>query len=1166
MDKRALEVFAPAERSNLREAVERRLSALGIDAKSSYENETEWMNVEGGVMTINGTQYTNVIPELYRQLFKEYRAVGYDALVEETAYTWFNRLMAVRYMEVKGVLPDIVKIIGNNGIIPRPEILANYQYLGERVNRNDIEELKSRDEEAAYRRLFLAACNKLGDALPFLFKPLDDWMELLLPHKMLEPGGIIDRIVSNDGLTSSFEDGVEAIGWLYQFYISQIKEEVMELKKVKKELVPPRTQIFTKKWVVQYMVDNSLGQLWLEANPASSLKDFMKYHIDTPKQMEKVQKQLETVRYSSEEIEKITFLDPAAGSGHILSYAFDLFYEIYAEMGYPKSQIPSIILEKNLYGIDVDERAAQLASFTLMMKAANVLKRSVWRQSIQPKVIAIKESNSLDENYFNLVFEGKQREKAKVIINYFHDAKEYGSLLQPEALEINELLSAFESNQTYENQSSLFDVNEAENVDASGQLELFKQLLIQHKWLSSKYDIVVTNPPYMGSTFMSPRLSKFAKSYYKQSKGDLFAMFMERIFSLTKEGGFSSNVTMQSWMFLSTYDSLRKFIVDNYGIAAMVHMDNNVMGIAFGTAATVFRKSMTNYNAQYMFVTMKHIEKDKPIKFPVINERFQVASTNQFSHIAGAPIAYWATDSVNACFLLEDTFDDISPAKKGLDTNGESELFFRNWYEVESEKIFGVGNQQAHQSKWFEINKGGGFRRWFGNRLDIINYKDDGYLLKNKSKKANIRNESFYFRESLTYGVVTSSKFSFRQSDRNSLFDQGGPNCFPAKEYMGFILALGNSKVVEHLLTFIAPTLNFTVGDINKLPIKIPSHEILMKINALCDNNILISRQDWNSFEISWDFSKHPFVDFRQNTLTLLDEAYNKWKECTENSFTQLKSNEEELNHIFIELYGLGDELTIEVPDTEITIRKSDRRRDTKSFLSFFIGCWLGRYSLDVEGLVYTGGVWNETKYSTFQPSHDGIVTFTDEKVLQDEYDVYERLKEFLTVIYGEDTLQENLAWIAENLGQKSESVEKTIRNYFVKNFAKDHIQLYQKRPIYWPIDSGKENGMKSFVYLHRYTPQTMGLAMNNHFVPLLGQWRSLAQVTEEEVNSGLLSSTEKKAKVNQLNTYRKRVEELERFQDKLHDIARAEIEIDLDDGVKRNYLEFKSVLTPIKM
>lgn len=422
MNKRALEVFAPTERNNLKKSVERRLTILGISPNKTYEDIEEWMNVEDGVITINGTQYINTEPELFRRLFKEYKNVGYDSLIEETAYTWFNRLMAIRYMEIKGVLPDLVKIIGNNGIIPRPEILSNYQYLEDRINTVEIEELKVKNEESAYRKLFLEASNKLGDNLPFLFKPLDDWMELLLPSKMLEPGGIIDRIVSNEGLTNSFEEGVEAIGWLYQYYISEIKEEVLKLNKVKKELVPPRTQIFTKKWVVQYMVDNSLGQLWIEANPESTLKDYMEYYIEKPKQTNDVMNQLDSLRYNTENIENITFLDPACGSGHILSYAFDLFYEMYREMGYSKSQIPSIIIEKNLYGMDLDERAAQLASFTLLMKAAEVLKRSVWRKSIQPNILSIKESNTLDKNFIDLVYSGDKKEIVETVINYFYDA------------------------------------------------------------------------------------------------------------------------------------------------------------------------------------------------------------------------------------------------------------------------------------------------------------------------------------------------------------------------------------------------------------------------------------------------------------------------------------------------------------------------------------------------------------------------------------------------------------------------------------------------------------------------------------------------------------------------------------------------------------------------
>jgi hypothetical protein len=1165
MDKQALAKFAPEERKRLREAVQKRLSILGITEKSQFNVINEWLFEQDGIFIVNDNQYTDYKRSTFEQLFKEYQQVGYDTLVEEITYTWFNRLIAIRYMEVKDVLPDFVKILGNNGQTNQPEILNDFSYLS--VEKAEIESLKmNNQEEAAYRKLFLAAANKLGDVMPFLFETLQDWTELVLPERMLEPGGIIERIVTNEGLTNSFQEGVEAIGWLYQYYISELKEKVMEMKKVEKEYVPARTQIFTPKWIVKYMVENSLGQLWFDANPNTQLKNMMKYHIEVPSQTNSVKEKLQKIRYQNTELEELTFLDPAVGSGHILSYAYDLFYEMYLEEGYSKREIPQLILEKNLYGIDIDDRAAQLAAFTLTMKAADSIGRSYWRNVITPNIISIQQSNTIDRAYIEQMFTDGRLVTVEKLMETYHDAKEYGSLLNPDSIDVTELEESFLQTSIPDTQQfSLFNASYGAILDPTGQTLLIQKLIKQQKLLVNKYDVVVTNPPYMGNSTMSKSLSNFAKKMYPESKADLFAMFMERIFCFTKENGFCANVTMQSWMFLTTYADMRKRITENYGITTLLHMGNGVMGIAFGTAATVFRKYLSEYSGQYLYVTINDIENDKPVEFPIINERYKVANSRNFLVIPGSPIAYWANDAVISCFESEESFESIAPAKKGLDTNGESEKFFRYWFEVNIKKFFGVGTLNVHESKWFEINKGGAFRRWFGNRLDVINYENNGFNLKNKPKKANIRNEGYYFKESLTYGVVTSSKFSFRKSEKNSLFDQGGPNCFPSEKYLKFFLALGNSKVIEQLLAIIAPTLNFTVGDINKLPVILPTEEILKRIDDLSGENIFISQNDWNSFEISWDFSMHPFIK-KRNSISLLTEIYSDWERHTDSQFVQLKSNEEELNDIFIKLYGLEDTLTSEIPDKEITIRKAERLRDTKSFLSYFVGCLLGRYSLDEVGIAYAGGNWDAAKYKKFVPSKDGMVTFTDEKILPDEQDIFERFKQFLIAIYGQESLMENLAWIAEGLGKKnSDTVESTIRNYFMKEFIKDHIKIYQTRPIYWLIDSGKQNGMQTLVYIHRYTPQTMGLAMQNHFIPLLTQWRNLVRVTEAELDSSTLSMTEKREKIKLLSLYTKRSEELADFQDSLNEAARQEVSLDLDDGVKLNYQKLANVLYPIK-
>ncbi|HJV44870.1 MAG TPA: BREX-1 system adenine-specific DNA-methyltransferase PglX, partial [Bacillota bacterium] len=986
---------------------------------------------------------------------------------------------------------------------------------------------------------------------------LGDWMELLLPGKMLEPGGIIDRIISNEGLTKSFEEGVEAIGWLYQFYMSEKKSVVGGLKNtaVKKEDLPAVTQLFTPRWIVEYMIENSLGKLydeWQEQNGLAKEWPYYLKHTQSDKLLPNFKGNLEEMK----------FFDPACGSGHILVAAFDYFFEMYIEQGYRETEIPVIILEKNLYGCDIDKRATQIASFALYMKATEkdhrILKRSLVKTF---HVMEIMESENLtDEEWDWIAPEVEEQFHLKNMVSQFANGKQFGSLIQPERLEYDCFITKINEAAQQPERDPI------QSVIISNVASKLLPVLKQARLLSNQYDVVVTNPPYHNK--FNPVLKDFMNQEYGDFKSDLYSAFIYRSMKMTKENGYSAFMTPFTWMFIGSYEGLRQFMIENGTLSSLVQLEYSAFEEATVPICTfVIHNQHINTVGEYIRLAALKGDQAAKVRAAVgtnCDYRYSFDSQN-LGRISGAPIAYWATDSVMDCFLFEETFESMAPAKKGMDTNAESELYFRNWFEVDRNKIYGVGSLDKHHAKWFEINKGGGFRRWYGNRLDVIDYENDGYRLKNKRRKANIRNESFYFQESLTYGVVTSSKFSFRISDRHALFDQGGPNCFPSEEYIKFILALGNSKVIEYLLTFIAPTLNFTVGDINKLPIKRPEQETLRKIEKLCERNVAISKEDWNSYEVSWDFLKHPFVEGNLKDTSISDK-FSIWKLKTKLHCSQLKRNEEELNAMFIKLYELENELTPDVMDEEMKLRPANRELDTKSFLSYFIGCLMGRYSLDVNGLIYAGGQWDQSIYKTFQPCCDGALTFTDEKVLPDQEDIYVRLQEFLTVIYGEETLQQNLTWIAGSIDQKIESVEKTIRHYFVKNFAKDHAQLYQNRPIYWQIDSGKENAMKTLLYVHRYTPQTMRLVLNHHLIPLLGQWRALTRGMEEEVNSRLFGCTEKKVKMSQLNRYRKRVEELERFQDQLQDFARQEIEMDTDDGVKVNYRKFTTILTPIKL
>ncbi|PFM63669.1 SAM-dependent methyltransferase [Bacillus cereus] len=1177
MDKQALSKFAPGERRRLREAVQKRLAILGITEKSKFNAIQEWLIEQDGIIVVNNKSYTDYKRSTFEQLFKEYQQVGYDTLVEEIAYTWFNRLIAIRYMEVRDVLPDYVKILGNNGISNQPEILNDYSYL--LVDKAEIEFLKmNNQEEAAYRKLFLAAANKLGDVMPFLFEKLQDWTELVLPERMLEPGGIIERIVTNEGLTKSFQDGVEAIGWLYQYYISEVKDKVMKLKKVTKEQLPARTQLFTPKWIVQYMVENSLGAIWLQSNPESIIKTNMNYYVDPAEQSEEVNTELEEIRYKGiNNLEEITFLDPAVGSGHILLYAYDLFYSMYQEYGYSKREIPSLILEKNLFGIDIDDRAAQLSSFTLAMKAAESSGRTYWRNPVNPNVVSIQQSNTIDLTYIQQLFSGQQLETVQRLINNFFDAKEYGSLICPERLDLREIERLFESGTLEKNnvQFSLFDASHAPIVDASGQVELLQKLINQQRLLENQYSVVVTNPPYMSNGSMNMKLAAYAKKHYFDAKSDMFAMFIERNNKFANKEGLIATVNPHSWMFLPTYETLRKKIIANNTIDSLIHLGprafEDIGGEVVQTVAYVLRKSfIKEYKAKYRNLSSysSAVEKEKMMNS---GKDEYITDSSKYSLIPGNPIAYAASNEIINSFINNSKMEDVYNVGVGIQTS-DNDRFLRYWNEVSLTRLcLSCGDSKTavqSKKKWFPFNKGGSFRKWYGNLEYVINWENDGEELKKfasnlyGSYSRTLRNLNWMFKSVATFSKVSSGLPAVRYMEKGTLFSDAGPVIFnESDEETLIVLGLLNSKVASKMLEQMNPTMNFLVTNFKALPInqKVPKSLII----KLIKENIEISKDEWNSYETSWDFSGHPFLKHGNENIF---QSFSLYKDKRNEMFKVLKSNEEELNKIYINTYGLERELIPYINDKEITLRLANREKDTKLFLSYFIGCWLGRYSLDFEGLAYAGGEWDTSRYDTFIPSEDGIVTFTDEKVLPDTQDVYERLKQFLIVIYSEETLEENLVWIAESLGKKeTETVESSIRNYFIKDFEKDHIQMYQKRPIYWLIASGKQKGMQSLVYLHRYTPQTLGLAMQNHFIPLLTQWRNLVQVTEAELDSGSLSATEKREKRRLLNNYKKRSEELADFQESLNELARQEISLDLDVGVKVNYQKLASVLYPIK-
>ncbi|MCT4479107.1 BREX-1 system adenine-specific DNA-methyltransferase PglX [Peribacillus frigoritolerans] len=1173
MNKRALKEFAMYARNELRRQIALRAATFGVTSKGCATLHTGSDYVE-----VNNEKYDLSYKKSFEKLFHEVETKGYDYVIEEVAYTWFNRLVALRYMEVHDYLPSRIRVLSSEtkGKID-PDLLTEYRHadLPEKIVNDVSDLLHNGHREQAYRKLLVAQCNELHMIMPFLFEKVTDYTELLLPESLLHSDSFINKL-GQEMEESNFRE-VEVIGWLYQYYISEKKNEIFEglrkNKKIIKENIPAATQLFTPHWIVRYMVENSVGQLWLESHPESDLKKDMTYYVEPAEQEENVQRKLDELSNSNLRPEEITVLDPACGSGHILVYAFDLLYKIYEERGYSLRDIPTLIIEKNLYGIEIDDRAAQLASFALLMKAREKSKR-IFRNPPKLNVISIQESNELPIKAISEVLsqtEGEEKE-VQAMLREFIDAKNYGSILQPEKLDYDKYLVRIEDMQSGAIQMS------AETFEVYERTEELMQLFLQGKLLSSQYNVVITNPPYMGAKGMNPKLSEYVKKYYKDSKSDLFAIFMERCFDYTKENGYHAEINQHSWMFLSSYEKLRKKLLDNQVIASMIHLGTRTFeeigGEVVQSTSYVMRKShLKGYFGKYKRLVSysNYIEKE----YGFLNDKkWYIIPQNYFQQIPGMPVAYWASKELINAFTSNDRLENFSTPTQGM-TTSDNRRFLRLWFEVNKNKIgleiSSLRSAKESRKKWFPYNKGGSFRKWYGNHEYLVNWENDGEELKKWIDEISelrpggrIKNKEYYFLEGLTWSKVTSSCFSVRYMPKGFIFADAGCSIFDLKGKTFELLGLLNSKVTFKILECLSPTLNFEVTTIKSIPVT----------NRILDNNrdlisnlskecIDISICDWNSFESSWDFKKHPYLTYRQNTTTL-EMSFKNWSIFAQSRFHQLQSKEEELNRIFIDLYGLQDELTPEVPDNEITIRLADRVRDVKSFLSYCVGLMMGRYSLDVEGLVYAGGEWDSEKYKTFTPDDDGILPLTESVYFED--DVVSRLQDILVTIFGAEHLAENLRWLAESLTMKSsETPVERLRRYFFDEFYKDHCQVYSKRPIYWMIDSGKKKGFRALVYLHRYNTETLAKVRFQYVQDLQEKLRAEQRRLEQDLVNPDLTTAMKKRYEKQLTTNKIKQEELVSFDKKLAELANQRIALDLDDGVVMNYAKLQDVLGIIK-
>lgn len=1076
--------------------------------------------------------------------------VAFEYIVEEVAYTWFNRMIAIRFMEVNGYLP--IRVLSSESGKHEPDIVttpfdAGLEFTGEESGR--IYELRDNNRlEELFRMLFIRECNHLHDILPELFEATNDYSELLLSLSYTDKDGVVFHLVndiSEDDFNIEKEGQVEIIGWMYQYYNTEPKDKVFAaLKKnvkITKENIPAATQLFTPHWIVRYMVENSLGRLWIEGHPDDDLRQCWEYYLDEAEQEPQVQAQLEEIRAGYREIspEDIRIIDPCMGSGHILVYAFDVLMQIYSAQGYSERDAAKLIVEKNLWGLDIDRRAYQLAYFAVMMKARQY-NRCILTSGIKPNLFVIDDNRALTPEIIEYIADGDSKIAADLrsISNDLTNAREYGSIINVQPVDFSGLIERI----GVIAQSDELNLIAMENKRIA--CEKILPLVNQAQALSQKYDVVCTNPPYMGGSGMNSVLSEYVKRCYSEAKSDLFAALIIKCLEFTKQNGYSSLVTMQSWMFLSSFEEMRTKLLTLNTLTTLMHMENMVMGIAFGTAVSVFRKgAVKGYKGTYNQIKLADIENAKPKSFPVAGNRFAQVSSDNFSKIPGMPVAYWVSEKVYSDFQ-NTLLGDIAPTKKGLDT-GNNDRFLRYWFEINYNKL-GIDFSSSidftnSTMKWAPHDKGGEYRRWYGNKEWVINWENDGCELRNS--KANLRSERFYFHNAITWCSLSSGKISFRYSDYGAISNTAGSSLYPNEKMTNNLLGLLNTKVAQYLLDIVSPTLNYSAGQVSLIPIVLSRNS---NENEYVKDNINLSKEDWDSFETSWDFKTHPLI----KPVPLISESFAQWSDECEKRFTRLKSNEEELNRIFIDIYGLQDELTPEVEDKDVTVRRADLTRDIKSLVSYAVGCMFGRYSLDVEGLAYAGGEWDGSKYKTFIPDPDNCIPVTDEEYFRD--DIVVRFVDFIRTVYGAYTLEENLTFIADALGTRGNTSRERIRNYFLNDFIKDHIKMYQKRPIYWLFDSGKQNGFRALVYMHRWNADTTGNVRVEYLHKLQRIYENEIRQSQDIVETG--SGREVSAAQKRIEKLTKQLKETHDFDEKIAHLALSRIDIDLDDGVKVNY------------
>ncbi len=1166
MDKNAIKKYAVWARTELIDRVSQKAAQYGIEKDKIVDATAD---------SVNGNVLTSVEKKQRQALIAQIKRKTFDQVMEEVAYTWFNRFIALRFMEVNGYLPSHVRVFTDDENTFNPQIIA--EAINLEIDGIDMERVyalkDANNDDELFKYLIIVQCNALSNLLPRMFQRIDDYTELLFPDNLLRNGSVLHRLIA-DIPEKDWTEQVQIIGWLYQYYNIEPKAKVFskpKTQKITKEEIPAATQLFTPDWIVRYMVENSVGRLWIDAHPDEQLKSQWQYYADEPEQEVASNAKLRECRDACKGLtpEDIRCIDPCMGSGHILSYMFDVLMQIYASYGYTTRESVRSIVEHNLWGLDIDERASQLAYFSVMMKARQYDRR-FFSHAVQPHVYAICESNNIDAACVDYFTNGESELQRALnsIIAEMKDATEYGSVLKITGVDFSAIHRRISEIQ-----------DDISIYSYSVQADLVPLLYVAET-LAQKYDVVCTNPPYMGSKQgMNDTLKKYLLKEYENSKSDLYGVFMEVASRMCKTGRYISMINQHGWMFLSSFSKLRAELVKNQAIINMVHLGTHAFeeigGEVVQTTAFTIQNSGIDYTGKYYRLTEYGDAKLKEEKYLAAlrseSADMYIFPMRYFTYLPDNLIGYWISTKIIDIFNREKCLADIAKPRQGLSTS-DNDRFLKLWFEPDIHNIgFGFETREAAADsglKWFPYNKGGEYRKWYGNNNYVINWQYDGeelrawadYLNTHGTSMGRLVSQEFYYKKGLTWSGVGATRFGVRCYPAGMLFDVGANGLFVDDRLYHYLAGFLNTKLANEMIKVLNPTINTGSGTVGKLPI-IVAEEYIGEVTTLVRENVAIAKQVWDTNETSWDFQRHPMV----GCAGYVYEAVKKWREQCIEWFARMKRNEERINDIFLGIYDLRDVMTPEVSDNDVSVNIVSEKDAIISLISYAVGCMLGRYSLDIEGLAYAGGEWKTDNYKTISVDKDSIIPICDDEYFDD--DIVGRFVKFIEIAFGKEYLQSNLQYIAEVLGGTG-SPKEVIRQYFINNFFIDHCSTYSitgsgKRPIYWQFDSGKKNGFKCLIYMHRYQPDTIARIRTDYVHEQQARYRTAIADLEQRIAS---ASTSERVKLSKrLKTLQDQAAEIQGYEEKIHHLADQYIAIDLDDGVKKNYEIFKDVLAKIK-